>query len=216
MAMGISNIRNFQSDYPYRLFLGKHFDFLSVTYFMKKNGLDSKRFLSDVSEVYNEKITQIRENYPQATRTDFFLNVNSDSLYLGLYRELSGDSSDEKRLEPLYFYLMRCFEIREDRNAYSDEQLTEICNSINQLVRNAKFSNSVSGSFEEQIPFKLIKLGNIFEITLPFELEPLGISDETEELNLRLMNGEAASLKEYFCDELRSMEIEVSRAVKGK
>lgn len=194
---------------PFMLRVGKNNGFVSIINYTEQLGFDTTALIDDIFDTFRDRIMHIKAEFPEAVRIDYFLDLYSDDLYIALFRRICGDELDELRFEPLSFYQQayyRCV----SGDTFSHKQICEFRESIGRQL-NIHIRGNPYYSFDELFPFKLMRLGDIRSLSLPFDTEYLGTSNPTDEIELRLSTVKSDSTDEYFKDELRSLEVEFAK-----
>ncbi len=188
---------------PCILCLGGYGEYLSVIRYVEQLGFDTAESVGEIFSAYGERILQIRGAHPEAARIEYFLDLCSDDIYIGLFRRLYGDELDELKFEPLSFYQLSYYRWASGERLTS-EQLVQFRESMTRLMK-TQLRGDPYYSFTELLPFKLVRLGDIRGLSLPFEVEYLCSSNPTEEICLRLSKSADERTEDYFMEELQAL-----------
>ena len=189
--------------------LGKNTEFVNIIHYTEFLGFDATALTNEIFTAFGEHILHVRTAHPEAARIDYFLDMHSDDLYVGLFRRLYGDELDEIKFEPLSFYQLQYYR-HISGDPLSSEQLTTVRKSIEKLTKTELCGNPYF-TFTELLPYKLVRLGDIRALTFPFDAEYLGVSNPAEEISLRLSKTISDSTEEYFKDEIKAISVEFTR-----
>ncbi|MBQ4164861.1 MAG: hypothetical protein IJD85_00865 [Oscillospiraceae bacterium] len=173
-------------------------------------GFDTAALTEEIFTAFGERILHIRTAHPEAARIDYFLDMHSDDLYVGLFRRLYGDELDEIKFEPLSFYQLQYYR-HISGEPLSLAQLTALRKSIEKLTKTELCGNPYF-TFTELLPYKLVRLGDIRGLTIPFDMEYFGASNPAEEISLRLSKTSSDFAEEYFKDEVKALSAAFSQA----
>ena len=169
--------------------LGKNTEFVNIIHYTEFLGFDAAALTNEIFTAFGEHILHVRTAHPEAARIDYFLDMHSDDLYVGLFRRLYGDELDEIKFEPLSFYQLQYYR-HISGEPLSSEQLTTVRKSIEKLTKTELCGNPYF-TFTELLPYKLVRLGDIRGLSLPFEVEYLCASNPRKEICLRLSKSAA-------------------------
>lgn len=195
------------------LLLGKNNEFVNIIHYTELLGFDTTTLTDDIFTAFGESILQTRTAHPEAARIDYFLDMHSDDLYIGLFRRLYGDELDEIKFEPLSFYQLQYYR-HISGETLSSEQLTAVRKSIEKLTKTELCGNPYF-TFTELLPYKLVRLGDIRGLTFPFDMAYIGASNPAEEIGLRLSKTISDITDEYFKDEIQALSAAFSLAEKA-
>ena len=191
------------------LLLGKDTEFVNIIHYTESLGFDAAALTNEIFTAFGEHILHVRTAHPEAARIDYFLDMHSDDLYVGLFRRLYGDELDEIKFEPLSFYQLQYYR-HISGDPLSSEQLTTVRKSIEKLTKTELCGNPYF-TFTELLPYKLVRLGDIRGLTFPFDAQYLGVSNPADEISLRLSKTISDSTEEYFKDEIKAISVEFTR-----
>ena len=191
------------------LLLGKDTEFVNIIHYTESLGFDAAALTNEIFTAFGEHILHVRTAHPEAARIDYFLDMHSDDLYVGLFRRLYGDELDEIKFEPLSFYQLQYYR-HISGDPLSSEQLTTVRKGIEKLTKTELCGNPYF-TFTELLPYKLVRLGDIRGLTFPFDAQYLGVSNPAEEISLRLSKTISDSTEEYFKDEIKAISVEFTR-----
>lgn len=190
--------------------LGKNTEFVNIIHCAELLGFDTAALTEEIFTAFGERILHIRTAHPEAARIDYFLDMHSDDLYVGLFRRLYGDELDEIKFEPLSFYQLQYYR-HISGEPLSLAQLTALRKSIEKLTKTELCGNPYF-TFTELLPYKLVRLGDIRGLTIPFDMEYFGASNPAEEISLRLSKTSSDFAEEYFKDEVKALSAAFSQA----
>ena len=194
------------------LLLGKNNGFVNIIQYTELLGFDTVALTNEIFAAFGERILHIRTAYPEAARIDYFLDMHSDDLYVGLFRRLYGDELDEIKFEPLSFYQHQYYR-HISGDPLSSEQLTASRESIAKLTKTELCGNPYF-TFTELLPYKLMRLGDIRGLTFPFDAEYLGGSNPAEEISVRLSGNMSEHTQEYFVEEMKMLDATFSNLLR--
>lgn len=183
--------------------LGKNNEFVNIIHYTEFLGFDATALTNEIFTAFGEHILHVRTAHPEAARIDYFLDMHSDDLYVGLFRRLYGDELDEIKFEPLSFYQLQYYR-HISGEPLSSEQLVQFRESMTRLMK-TQLRGDPYYSFTEFLPYKLVRLGDIRGLSLPFEVEYLCASNPRKEICLRLSKSADERTEDYFMEELKAL-----------